>query len=166
GVLLVAAVAYYAAGRPVLAAGLASGANLVHATYLLPAAMLVAGFVVGELVRGRAAGLAPAVRAGGVALLLAAPVVAYNLWRFGPSDPETFAHAQAILADVRIPHHARPARWFDAAAAAQVVWMLLGLIALWRTRLFVPLAVTSGLAAAGPAVVLATGCAAAGRFFP
>ena len=83
---------------------------------------------------------------------MVAPVVALHLWRFGPTDPAAFAEAQRILADVRIPHHARPDRWFDGAAALQVVWMLLGLAALRRTRLFVPLAVTAALAAAGTAV--------------
>jgi hypothetical protein len=156
GVLLLAAVAAYATGRPVLAAALAAGANWVHATYLLPTAMLVVGFMAGELARNRAAGLFPALSLGVVALLLAAPVVAFNLWQFGPSDPATFADAQRILAEIRIPHHARPARWFDAAGGFQVIWIVLGLLALWRTRLFAPLAVAAALAAAGTGIVLAT----------
>lgn len=163
GVLLVAAVAAYARGRPVLAAGLAAGANAVHSTYLLPAGMLVAGFVAGEWADRRwRAGLL----AGGVALLLVAPVVGYTVWRFGPSDPAAFHQAQYILADVRIPHHARPARWFDWVAAVQVGWVLLGLVALRRTRLFVPLGVAAGLAAAGTGVVVATDNPTAALLFP
>src|SRR5579883_10255 len=163
GVLLVAAVAAYARGRPVLAAGLAAGANAVHSTYLLPAGMLVAGFVAGEWADRR---LRTGLLAGGVALLLVAPVVGYTVWRFGPGDPAAFAEAQRILADVRIPHHARPARWFDWVAGLQILWVLLGLAALRRTRLFVPLSVTTGLAAAGTGAVLATGNATAALLFP
>ena len=60
----------------------------------------------------------------------------------------------------------RPGRWFDAAAAFQVAWVLLGLVALRRTRLFVPLAVTAGLAAAGTGVVLLTDSPTAALLFP
>jgi hypothetical protein len=125
--------------------------------------MLVAGFMIGELLQRR---WTAALAAGGLALLVVAPVVGYNLWRFGPSDTAAFAEAQRILADVRIPHHARPARWYDGVAGAQIVWMLLGLAALWRTRLFVPLAVTAALAAAGTVVVLVTASPTAALVFP
>ena len=153
GVLLVAAVAAYRNERPILAAGLAAGANLIHATYLLPAAILIAGFLVGELLRKqwKSAGLSAL-----LALLLVSPVVVYDLRTFAPTDSETFTESQRILSEIRIPHHTRPTRWFDWVAGLQVVWMALGLIALRRTRLFVPLSVTYTLVVIGTVAVIVT----------
>ena len=153
GVLLLWAVAEYANGRPVLAAALAAGATLVHSTYLMSAAMLVGGFVIHLLVlrQWKAAGLSAL-----VSVLLVLPTVVYTLLVFGPADADTFRESQRILAEVRIPHHCRPARWFDWAAGMQVVWMLLGLVLLRKTRLFVPLAVVSGLVLIGTLAMIAT----------
>ncbi len=163
GVLLVAAVAAYLNERPVLAAGLAAGANLIHATYLLPAALLIVGFLVNELMQRQ---WRTAAVSAGLAVLLVLPVVVYDFRTFAPTDPDTFAEAQRILAEVRIPHHTRPARWFDWVAGVQVVWMLLGLIAVRRTRLFVPLAVTYSLVAVGTLVVAATNHPTLSLLFP
>lgn len=163
GVLLVAAVASYLNERPVLAAGLAAGANLIHATYLLPAALLIVGFLTGELLRKR---WTSAAVAAVLAVGLVLPVVVYDLRTFAPTDPPTFAEAQRVLAEVRIPHHTRPARWFDWVAGVQVVWMLLGLAAVRRTRLFVPLAVTYSLAVAGTLAVVISGHPTLSLLFP
>lgn len=163
GILLIAAVTAYAWERPILAGVLAAGANIVHTTYLLPAGMLVAGFMVGELLQRR---VKSAFLTGGLALLIVAPVIVYSWLRFGPSDPEAFARAQDILANVRIPHHARPARWYDAAAGFQLVWLALGILALRGSRLFVPVLVTTALAGLGTAIVMITENPTAALVFP
>lgn len=152
GVALLTSVAAYRDERPLLAVGLAAGANLIHSTYLLPAAMLIAGYLAGEASRGKwkTVGLGAWL---GVALVV--PVVVHILTVFAP-DPTCFDEAQRILAEVRIPHHTRPARWFDWVAGLQVLWLLAGLLALRRTRLFLPLCVTMGLAAVGTVAVLVT----------
>lgn len=153
GVLLLAAVAAWANGRPVLAAALAAGSTLVHSTHLLPAGMLVAGFVVHLLLQRK---WRTAAVSAVVALLLVVPCVWYTLATFAPTDAAAFDRSQHILAEDRIPHHCRPARWFDWVAGVQIAWMLLGLVLLRKTRLFAPLAVAAGLAVAGTAVVLVT----------
>ncbi len=163
GVLLVAAVAAYLNERPILAAGLAAGANLIHATYLLPAAMFITGFLAHELIQRQ---WRTAAASAGLAVLLVLPVVVYDLRTFAPTNAEQFAEAQRILAEVRIPHHTRPARWFDWVAGVQVGWMLLGLIAVRRTRLFVPLAVTYSLVAAGTLAVAMTNHPTLSLLFP
>lgn len=163
GVLLVAAVAAYRNERPILAAGLAAGANLIHATYLLPAALLIVGFLVHELMHRQ---WRTAAVSAGLSLLLVLPVLVYDLRTFAPTDPAKFAEAQRILAEIRIPHHTRPARWFDWVAGVQVVWMLLGLVALRRTRLFVPLAVTYSLVAVGTLAVVVTNHPTLSLLFP
>ena len=89
-------------------------------------------------------------------LAIAGPVAAYQYATFGPANEDLFRIAQQIIAEERIPHHARPARWFDAAAGFQVGWIVIGLIALRRAVLFVPLTVVTLLTAAGTGAVLAT----------
>ena len=163
GVLLVSSLACYRRGWPLMAAALAAGVNAFHATYLLPAGLLVLGYLVAEWRAGRRG---TALRLGALALALVAPVLAFHITRFGPTSAASFAEAQRILAEVRIPHHARPARWFDACAACQVVGMLAGLFAVRRSNLFVPLAVAGALALIGSVAVVATGNPTAALAFP
>jgi hypothetical protein len=163
GVLLVGAVAAYLNEQPGLAAGLAAGANLIHATYLMPAAMLIAGFLIGELLRKQ---WRTAVVSTLLAVVLVLPTVVYDLRTFAPTDSNSFAESQRILADIRIPHHTRPARWFDWVAGVQVIWMLFGLFAVRRTRLFAPLAVTYSLAAVGTLAVVLTNHPTLALLFP
>lgn len=146
GFLLLLSVAAFAAGRSVLAGALAGAAGLMHATYLLPGALLVVGYLA-ALLRERRVGAAVSV--GAVSLLVALPAATYAGVTFAPNDPQAFAEAQRILAEVRIPHHAVVSRWFDAVAALQLAWMAAGLWALRGTRVFVPLLV----AAAGAALL-------------
>ncbi len=152
GVLLLASVAAFATDRPLLAGALAGLAGLMHATYLLPGALLVTGYLVKLLVERRTR---TAVGVGAVSLLCALPAVGYAGVTFAPDDPATFTEAQRILAEVRIPHHAVVVRWFDAVAAFQLVWILAGLLAIRGTRAFIPLAVAAGASAALTLVVTA-----------
>jgi hypothetical protein len=121
GVLLLASLAAFAHDRPVLAGALAASACVFHSTYLLPAGLLVAVFVMHLWGEGRRR---TALKAGGVALLIVLPVIAHTLWKFSPTDGATFAESQRILAQVRIPHHAVVGRWFDWVAALQVAWVV------------------------------------------
>ncbi len=140
GVLLLASVAAFAADRPLLAGALAGSAGLMHATYLLPGALLVGGYLVKLLVERRAR---TAASVGAVSLLVSLPAVGYAGVTFAPHDADGFAEAQRVLAEVRIPHHAVVSRWFDVVAGLQLVWLALGLLALRGTRVFVPLAIAA-----------------------
>ena len=138
GVLLVVAVCLFARGRPFLAVACAVLGAAVHSTYVLPAGMLTLGFVCSLCAEGRPRrGLA----LGALALALALPVAAFVLITFGPTTRTTFAEAQDILVNVRIPHHTRPDLWIDPVSAGQIAWMVLALALVWRTRLFLALAV-------------------------
>ncbi|MBA4066369.1 MAG: hypothetical protein C0501_22180 [Isosphaera sp.] len=135
GVLLVAGLAAFAHRRPGLAGFLTAAACGFHATYLPAAASLLVGM--GVVMFRSDANPGPAAFRG----LLAAsavlvPVGAYTLFTFGPADPVTFAKAQQILAEVRIPHHAVIDRWLDPVAAAQLGWAAVGLALLWGSRVF------------------------------
>ncbi len=162
GVALLASAAAYRDERPLLAVGLAAGANLIHSTYLLPAALLIAGYLVGEATRGKWKTVALGAL---LAIGLVSPVVVHILTVFVP-DPTCFDEAQRVLSEVRIPHHTRPGRWFDWVAGLQVLWMLAGLLALRGTRLFLPLGVTMTLAAFGTVAVFITANPTLSLMFP
>ena len=124
GVLLVFAVGAFAHGRTTLACALAAGACWFHSTYLLPAGLLVAGFVFALNRDGRTR---TGVVAGAVALVVVVPVIAYTVWRFSPFE-ECSQEALYLLANVRIPHHCLPSRWFDLISGLQLAWIALGLL--------------------------------------
>jgi hypothetical protein len=133
GVFFLAAVYFFLREQPLAAAACAALTALVHATYLLPAAVLTAAFLavlLGER-RWRQALLAAA-----LALLVVMPALVYSIVYFWPAAPEVFAQAQDILIHVRIPHHTIPAIWADTIAYLQIAWMLLGTVLARGSRLF------------------------------
>ncbi len=163
GVLLVVAVCLFVLDRPLTAAVCLAVAATVHATYLLPAAMLTLGFAAALWSEGR---LRLALGVAGLALILVLPIVVFALLTFGPSDPATFAEAQRILADVRIPHHAQPRLWLDPIAMGQIAWLVLGIACSWRTRLFLVLTITLVLGAVLTLVQVMTDSRALALLFP
>jgi hypothetical protein len=163
GVLLVAAVCLFGRGRPFTAAVCVALAATIHSTYLLPGALLTLGFLA-ALLRGGERRRALVLAA--VTLLLVLPVVAYTVLAFAPTSPEAFAEAQDILVNLRIPHHARPDLWFDPIAAAQVGWMVLGLVLARRTTIFLVLAVPFALMVVLTLIQVATGSPGLALLFP
>jgi hypothetical protein len=163
GVLLILSLAAYANGRPVLAGGLAAIAAVMHSTYLLPAGLLVVGYIVALLREGQRA---RAVAAGGLALAVVLPAIVYNLRTFLTEDPDLLREAQRILARERIPHHTAVRHWLDALAIVQLGVMAAGLVALRRTRLFLPLAVPTVASAILSVIQVATDSDALALLFP
>ena len=139
GVLLVTSLAAFVRGRPLLAAALAALSADAHATYLLPAALLTIGYAT-ALVREQR--IRDALTVCFLSLLIVAPSVAYIASHFA-AFTQNSAAAQSILANVRIPHHSQIARWLNWVAVIQILWIGLGLFLLRRTRIFVPLLVTT-----------------------
>jgi hypothetical protein len=163
GVLLVVAVCLFVRDRPFLAVACAALAATAHPTYLLPAALLTLGF----LVALGADGQGPrAMGVGALALALVLPVTVYMARTFGPTSAETFAEAEDILVNVRIPHHTRPDLWLDPVAGLQVAWVVLGLALVWGTRLFPVLAVPFLLGVLLTLVQVATGSHTLALLFP
>jgi hypothetical protein len=163
GVLLILSLAAYANDRPVLAAGLAAAAAVMHSTYLLAAGLLTLGYVAG---RWRAGERWRAVSAGLFALAVVLPAVGYNLRTFVPEDGTQLREAEHVLADIRIPHHTVVSHWFDAVAIGQLVVMAAGLIVLRRTRLFLPLVVATVASAILSAVQVLTKSDTLALLFP
>jgi hypothetical protein len=163
GVLLIVALCLFVRGHALLAAACAALAATAHSTYLLPAGLLVAGFLASLLVEGRPR---QALAVASVALLLVAPVTAYVLLTFGPTDSSTFAEAQKVLVDVRIPHHCRVDLWLDGVAGLQLAWVVLGIALARPRRLAIVLAVPALLALALTVAQVATSSTTLALLFP
>lgn len=163
GVFLITAVAAFAHGRPVLAIVCSSAACLMHATYLLPAAMLTLGFMFATWRQGRGRA---ALLLGAGSLLLVLPAVIYSLLKFGPTSAEQFHEAQRILVDVRIPHHSVIRRWFAPIDALQIIWICLGIFLSRHSLLCPVMVIAAALALLLSFVQLATGNVALALLFP
>jgi hypothetical protein len=163
GVLLVVAVCLFVRGRPLLAGACVAVAATAHATYLLPGAMLTLGFLTALLVEGRRK---EALTLGAFTLVLVLPITLYTLIAFRPTTPETFARAQEILVNVRIPHHTRPDLWLDPVAWLQIAWALLGIALAMPGRLRTTLAAAFALSAALTLAQVATGSLTLALLFP
>jgi hypothetical protein len=163
GVLLIVAVALFLWERPAAAAVCLALAATVHATYLLPAALLALGMATNLAADGRRRGAVLLVAA---VAMLCLPSALVGALTFGPTSPEEFARAQDLLVNVRIPHHARPDLWLDPVAGVQIGWMVLGTALAWRTRLFAVMAVPLALGAALTGLQVATGNNTLALLFP
>jgi len=163
GVLLIAALAAFVHRRPFLSIALQSLACLIHSTYLLPAGLLTAGYLVAMLLEGNRR---MALIIGGAAILGIVPTVVLTLASFSPSDAHTFAESQRVLAFVRIPHHTRVDRWLDGIAGLQAAWIGLGILLTRGTRLFPVLAVASLIALVLTLAQWLSGDATFALFFP
>jgi hypothetical protein len=163
GISLILSLAAYANGRPILAAGLAAAAAVMHSTYLLPAGVLTLGYMVGLVREGERW---RAIAAGLFALAVVVPPIGYNLRTFFPEDDAQLREAQHVLAAIRIPHHTVVSHWFNAVALTQIGVMLIGLFVLRRTRLFLPLVVPAAASAILSVVQVVTKSDALALLFP
>src|ERR1043166_8012358 len=163
GVGLILAIRSFVYGQHGLTAVCVAVVVSEHFTYALPGAFLTAGFIVALAVQGR---YRQAAIIGAMTLALVLPITIFQWLRFQPTSAASFAQAQDILVNLRIPHHARIDQWFDVIAGLQVAWVALGLVLVWGTPLFVVLAVPTGLAAILTVVQAVTGNEALALLFP
>src|SRR5205814_7620712 len=110
---------------------------VMHSTYLLPAGLMTLGYT---LVLWREGQRRRALAAGALALVIVLPVVIYNVRSFSLGDSDELRDAQLILVEIRIPHHAKVARWLDTVAWIQIAVMLLALVLVRHSRVFTVLA--------------------------
>lgn len=124
GILLILAVAMFVARARRWPYVLAAATGVLHQSYLLSGAFLVSAFLAWDVLVSRR--WQDALAGGAMALLIAMPIVIYSAARFGAGDPELMARATAILAEIRIPHHAMPTHWFDRVEALKIVVEICG----------------------------------------
>jgi hypothetical protein len=95
-----------------------------------------------------------------------APVAVWAYVSFRPSGPDLYARAVDILVRLRLPHHAIPLKWLDAAVAAQTLIVLTALALVRRSRLFVLLLIATVFVAASTAAQMASGNPTLALLFP
>lgn len=163
GVFLITGLAEFATGRLLRAACWTALATLLHPGALLMSGLLVLGYQVELLSRRQ---VANAIAIGAVAFVIALPTLIYSWVTFAGGEPEQRQQAQAILVNVRLPHHCLIERWLDSIAILQLAGACTGLFLLRGTLLFRPLAVVAGLAAVLSIVQWVTGSHALALLFP
>jgi len=134
GALLLLSVALFLRRRPYAAVAAAVAAASIHPTYLLSAGTLSAAYLWLLWREGR--NWRAPLAAGLLALALVSPVVIYVVLALGPTSARLSAEAQAILVDIRIPHHALVSQWLDATVFFKLALCIAGLALARRTRLF------------------------------
>lgn len=132
GVLLLVSLAAFLRDRTSLAVASLVAAAALHFTYLLPSSLLGAGYLVSLSLEK---GFQPARKLAIGLIVPLGAVVAYNAIQFMPTDAATFAEAQRLLVEVRIPHHTKIQRWLDPIAGLQVGWIVVGIAIVIRQRL-------------------------------
>jgi hypothetical protein len=163
-VFLALSVYLYLQHKPILAVLAAALAATFHPTYLLPAGLLTAGYMLGLYLEERS--FKKPLATGLVALAAVAPIVIYSFSNFWGSSPQAAAQAQQILVEFRIPHHANIAQWFGKTDAVKILMILAGLWLVRKSRLYpIMLFVTLGCTAL-IAVQVLTGSDTLALLFP
>lgn len=112
----------------------AAGIAVVHPAYMSSAAVLVVIFASMTLVERR--NLRRSIVAGLMALVVVAPVVIDTAVRFAPTSPETWRQAMDIVVNIRIPHHAQPGVWMNAAVAVKALLLVAAIVLVRGRRIF------------------------------
>jgi len=162
GVLLLVALNQFVRGRPFVAIVCVTFSVTLHPTYAISAGLIVLG-VVATLTREGRVGRALACGMMFAALVL--PIVVYVKQAFAAS-PELGPVADNLLVNVRIPHHAIPAVWFDSITALQLVAISVGVALTRGTRLLAPLQLLALGSLLLTAAQLALGSDALALLFP
>lgn len=164
GVFLLLSLYFRLRGKTLPAVLSAVFAATVHPTYLLSAAALTLAYLV-ELafVQRRPK---RALLIGATALAAVTPILLYAWTVFGGSDPALTARARDILVNIRIPHHARIAEWFDATTIVKLCLLAAGIFAVRRQRLFLLLSLPLGISVLLSLVQAATDSRALALLFP
>lgn len=164
GVLLLLSVALFLRRRPYLAVTAAVAAASLHPTYLLSAATLTLAYL--WILWREDHTWRTTLTLGLLSLTLVAPITLYVALALGPTSAQLSAEAQAILVDIRIPHHAQVAQWLDTTVLFKLALIAAGLGLARRTRLF-PILLISLFVALGLTVLqVATDNSSLALLFP
>jgi hypothetical protein len=131
GVLLLFGILMYARNRNFTAVFCIALAATIHPTYLLSAALIIAGFMLDAAIRSRA--LRQPLYIGVVALVLVSPILLYTWSHFQPTSARLTEIASQILVEERIPNHILLEEWLDATVFFQSA-LVLTTIMIFRNR--------------------------------
>ena len=134
GVFLVLSVFFFLREKPFLAVACSAIAATFHSSYFLSAAVLTGTYMAVILIKAK--DYRKVLLLGVTSLLLMTPALLYAYLNFRPTTPDTFAHGQNILVNVRIPYHAIVAEWFNRSAVFQILIIALSIYLVRGTKLF------------------------------
>lgn len=135
GVLLLAAINLALQEKVTLALCILAFAAWFHPTYLLAVVLLFLAITIRKLAEAFQVKTKSDARQTALSflrftlffILLISPVVFYNLTFIVGVSPQVREQAHKILFQIRIPHHADPAVWFNASSVFQIFLTLSGL---------------------------------------
>lgn len=170
GVLLVASLAAFLRGRDRMALALGAAAVAAHFSYCLTFVALALAYGIvrwrDARARGSEAGLRIAARVWLLGLALLVPIMAVVLVRFAPADAAARERAQAILVDIRIPHHTLVRRWVHPSMWIQLPLVSLGVLVARRSRVAIVMLTLAAVALALTLAQVATESRGLALLFP
>ena len=142
GILIVLSIYLLLCDRPFPAVAIANLAALFHSSYLLSAFVVTAVGMV-SLFKGEGnikRKMRKPLLLGIFSFLSILPILIYIYIMFSPTSPDIYNRAQDLLANVRIPHHAKPAVWFSGLTVIKIVIMATALVLVRKKKIFPVLA--------------------------
>ncbi|MEE9302142.1 MAG: DUF6798 domain-containing protein [Thiotrichaceae bacterium] len=133
GVFLILSIYSFLRDKPFVAVACLSITATFHASSILSAAVLTCTYITVIVVKEK--NYRKALLLGTVALVLVIPTLTYIYLNFRPTDADTFAQAQSILVDYRMPHHAKVTSWFGQSTLFQITIIALSIYLVRRTKL-------------------------------
>ncbi|NTV36339.1 MAG: hypothetical protein HGA53_05245 [Anaerolineaceae bacterium] len=132
GVFLLLALYLFLDKHPVWAVFCVAVAATFHPTYLLAGGLLVAAFLIADLIENRS--IKQMLLVGGLALVFVMPILIYVYINFGSEPIAQAAKARSIMVHQRIPYHAVVKEWLDWTVAIKVFLMGAALLVSRRDR--------------------------------
>lgn len=133
GVLLILSIYLFLLRRPFLSSSCGMLAAIIHPTYLLSVAALTLSYSVVTAVYHRSAGRA--LQLAFWSFITVLPILLYSWVVFRPTSLQLMTKSHEILANFRIPSHARPTEWIDASVYGKLAIVGLAVFLVRKTVL-------------------------------
>ena len=164
GIFLVLSVALFLKNKPTKAAIMLAITATIHPTYLFSAGILTIAYLWIQWRETKT--FKESFKTGLTALILVLPTVAYSAYIFLSGEITTNIDPQAILVDIRIPHHTIPSQWFNLSVIPQLFIIFIALFLSRKMRVFPILAIPFSIATVLTLIVHLTNNTTLALIFP
>jgi|GEM_PF-115458 len=106
----------------------------IHTAYLFSAAILTLAYMIYILIYKRS--FLTSFFIGVISLILVVPIILFNYFYLGPTDPETMKKSLDIIVHFRIPQHSIPLLWINASTFVKIGLISAALFIIRKTRIF------------------------------
>ena len=143
GVLVILSLSLFIYDKIIISIIIASLSAIIHPTYLIQSIFLISGYCIYLLYIKNYKNLLIAIL---VALILLTPLLLYLILNFISLDPNISKLGQDIMAEQRIPHHAKITYWFSYKDIQSLIIIILALFLIHKEKnIFIPLTVVCAL---------------------